>query len=37
MKRFGDFPGGPGVKTPPSKVGGASLIPGLGTKIPHAS
>ena len=37
MKRFGDFPGGPEVKTLPSKVGGAGLIPSLGTKIPHAS
>ena len=31
-----DFPGGPVVKTSPSNVGGASLIPGWGAKIPHA-
>ena len=24
------------VKTPPSNAGGAGLIPGWGTKIPHA-
>ena len=33
----GDFPGSPLVKTPPSKVGGEGLVPGLGNKIPHAS
>ena len=32
-----DFPGGPVVKTSPSNAGGASLIPGWGAKIPHAS
>ena len=32
-----DFPGSPAVKTSPSKAGGACLIPGSGTKIPHAS
>ena len=32
-----DFPGGPVVKTSPSKAGGICLIPGLGAKIPHAS
>ena len=32
-----DFPGGPVVKTSPSNAGGAGLIPGQGTKIPHAS
>ena len=32
-----DFPGGPLVKTSPSNVGGAGLIPGRGTKISHAS
>ena len=34
---FGDFPGGPGVKTSPSNAGGEGLIPGRGAKIPHAS
>ena len=33
----GDFPGGPAVKTLFSKAWGAGLIPGQGTKIPHAS
>ena len=32
-----DFPGGPVVKTSPSNSGGAGLIPGWGTGIPHAS
>ena len=32
-----DFPGSAMVKTLPSKAGGAGLIPGQGTKIPHAS
>ena len=32
-----DFPGSPMVKTLPSNAGGAGLIPGQGTKIPHAS
>ena len=32
----GDFPGGPAVKNPPSNAGYESLIPGWGTKIPHA-
>ena len=31
-----DFPGGPMVKTLPSKVQGEGLIPGRGAKIPHA-
>ena len=31
-----DFPGGPVVKNLPSNVGDAGLIPGRGTKIPHA-
>ena len=31
-----DFPGGPGVKNPPSNAGDAGSIPGRGTKIPHA-
>ena len=34
---MGDFPGGPVVKTSPSKAGGAGSIPGGGAKIPHAS
>ncbi|CAI9168220.1 unnamed protein product [Rangifer tarandus platyrhynchus] len=32
-----DFPGGPVVKILLSDAGGAGLIPGQGTKIPHAS
>ena len=32
-----NLPGGPVVKTSPSSVGGAGLIPGQGAKIPHAS
>ena len=32
-----DFPGGPVVKTPPSTAGGAGLIPGWESKIPHAT
>ena len=32
----GDFPGGPAVKTSPSKTGGVGSIPGQGIKIPHA-
>ena len=31
-----DFPGGLAVKNPPGKAGDVSLIPGPGTKIPHA-
>ena len=31
-----DFPGGPVVKALPSRAGGVGLIPGQGTKIPHA-
>ena len=31
-----DFPGGPVVKNPPSNAGDVGLIPGQGTKIPHA-
>ena len=34
---FGDFPGGPVVKNPPSNAGDAGSIPGWGTKIPHAT
>ena len=32
-----DFPDDPVVKILPSIAGGAGLIPGQGTKIPHAS
>ena len=32
-----DFPGGPVVKNPPSNAGDEGLIPGPGTKIPHAA
>ena len=31
-----DFPHGPVVKTSPSKAGNTGLIPGQGSKIPHA-
>ena len=31
-----DFPSGPVVKNPPSNAGDMGLIPGQGTKIPHA-
>ena len=34
--QFRDFPGGPVVRTLPSRVGVEGLIPGWGTKIPHA-
>ena len=34
---YGDFPGGPVVKNPPSNAGNVSSIPGQGTKIPHVS
>ena len=34
---FRDFPGDPVVKTSPSSTGSVGLIPGWGTKIPHAS
>ena len=33
----GDFVGGPVVKNPSSNAGYAGLIPGPGTKIPHAT
>ena len=36
-KKKRDFPGGPVVKNPPSSAGDAGLIPGWGTKIPHAA
>ena len=32
-----DFPGGPVEKNLPSNVGDVGLIPGWGTKIPHAT
>ena len=32
----GDLPGGPVVKNPPCNAGDPGLIPGQGTKIPHA-
>ena len=35
MKR--DFPGGPVIKNLPSDAGDMGLIPGQGTKIPHAA
>ena len=31
------FPGGPVVGDPLAKAGDTGLIPGLGTKIPHAA
>ena len=34
---FWDFPGSPVVKTRASSAGGMGLIPGGGTKIPHAA
>ena len=33
----GHFPGGPVVKNLPCNVGDMGLIPGGGTKIPHAT
>ena len=36
-KRVGDFPDGPVVKNQPCDAGDAGLIPGWGTKIPHAT
>ena len=32
-----DFPGGPGLKNPPSNAGDTGLKPGWGPKISHAS
>ena len=32
-----DFPGSPVVKNSPSNAGDVGLIPGWGTKIPHAA
>ena len=34
---MGDFPGGPVVKNLPSNAEDVGLIPGQGTKIPHAA
>ena len=34
---YRDFPGGPGVKNPPSNAGDTGSIPGQETKIPHAT
>ena len=34
---WGDFPGGPVVKNPPSSAGHAGSIPGRGTRILHAA
>ena len=36
MSCLWNFPDGPVVKTLPSNVGGTGLIPGGGTKVPHA-
>ena len=37
MKVKWDFPGGPVVKTLPSRAGGVGSIPGWGAGIPHAT
>ena len=37
QKINGGFPGGPVVKNPPANAGDTDLIPGFGTKIPHAA
>ena len=37
MKTNRDSPSSPGVKASPSSAVGVGLIPGQGTKIPHAS
>ena len=34
--RNGDFPGGPVIRNLPSNAGDSGLIPGWGTKMPHA-
>ena len=34
---LGDFPGAPVAKNLPSNAGDVGLIPGQGTKIPHAT
>ena len=35
IRKEGDFPGSPVVKTSPSNAGGVGSIPGWGAKIPH--
>jgi hypothetical protein len=37
INKRGDFPGGPVVTNLPSNAGDSGLIPGQGTKIPHAA
>ena len=37
LELYGDFPGGPMVKTLPFSARGTGLIPGLGAKIAHTS
>ena len=37
LKQHKDLPGGPGVKNPACSAGGVGLIPGWGTKSPHAT
>ena len=37
IQNLRDFPGGPVVKTSPSKAGGAGSNPGWEGKLPHAS
>ena len=37
LKAHWDFPGGPVVRNLPSNAGNLGLIPGRGTKIPHAT
>ena len=34
---LGDFLGSPVINNPPSNAGDVGLIPGRGTKIPHAT
>ena len=35
-QRAGDFPSGPVIKHPPCNAGDSGLIPGQGTRTPHA-
>ena len=37
IKKSWDLPRGPVVKNPPASAGDTGLIPGLRTKIPHAT
>ena len=37
IKNLRDLPGGPAVKSLPCNAGDVGLIPGQGTKIPHAT